>query len=560
MNPIRFTLFLAAIFVAVTTTYPADAARVCNRLFPVTVGSDTLYQRYCANHDLTINNGSIRELHIFVHGVSRTAPSFTALLIPDINGGVTRRMNTIAIVAPQYIRASTSDPSDNDNGNTIVNEYDVSTGTTLDLGGVHKDNLYYGAGWWRGDLSFSGTSEGWINAARPFRISAHEVMDRILARAVQSWPNLRRILIYGHSGGGRMMGLYIMSANIPSGFPEENVFFGIANPTSSAYFDRGRPTAPLAVPPVFVTPTSALCDGLVAQGGSTDPGNFGGYDDFTAAIIDDSPADGVCDDCNSHFAQYSPAELKARFLRRNYIRQIGLNDNDATDSSMGADCANHLQGDHRLARAEAYSEHVINYFGWEKWVKSYEMLYVPGVAHSGTGLWRSTCGRYATLGLNANSAAPNGGTCASPYVFYDSFDNGMGLWTLSGSGTVATSTQRRVKTAYAARFLGAQSRTITSPLIEQAGSYTISWAWRIGSRLKAGDTIVAQRSINGGTWTEMARLTGDSDKENVWHFNGRTLAASTSIRIRFIVTVSAGADRDVWLDEVRIVRRLGIPQ
>lgn len=548
------TLFLAAILAALSVSANADPTYPCNRSFPVTSGANTLYLRYCSNYDLSVSNGAITELHFFIHGSSRTQPGYIASMITDYTGTVARRSQSIVLMGPHFISAE-------ENNMAVRNEYNTATGETLDLDGVNSNVLYWDGGWARGDMSATGTETGGMGA-RPFRVSSHDVLDRILAQAVAKYPNLKRILLWGHSSGAGMMGYYIMSANIPPSFPEENVIFAPANGGVSFYFDRLRPVAPMTVPIVWQIPDDSWCDGLLTyRSGSLDPQNFSSYDNFAYAAIDDNPADGVIDSANTWFGQFSVATLKARMLRRVWHRQHGMLDNDPYDTSFDQDCPRHVQGNNRLTRTEGYFEHIGNQFKWQKLVEGTQMmLYVPGVAHSGSGIWKSTCGRYWTLGVNANSASPNGGTCAVPYVFYDSFDGGLGSWTQSGTGTVSTSTARRVKTAYAARFLGAQSKTLTSPLISEAGPYTLSWGWRIGSRLGAGDTIVAQRSVNGGTWTEIARLTGNSDKENVWHYNGITLAASSSIQLRFIVTVTAGADKDVWLDEVRIMRRLGLPE
>ncbi len=553
-----------AALVMLFATGGAEAEEVCNRQYPVVQGGNTLYLQYCGNRDITQKSGEVTEAHFYIHGVSRTASSYINSMLNDYEGGVAERRRSIAVFAPHFIATK-------DNGFAMVNEYATAVGGTFNLATTHVNTLYWDNGWSQGDQSQTGTETGG-QGSRAFTISSFHVLDRMAATAVANYPNLRRILFQGHSSGGGMMVLYVQFAEVPAGFPEENMMWGAANGGRSPYFGYERPiSGPMTAPPVYVTPTSAWCDGEEDyRSGSPDPGSFAGYDDWPRQLVD-ANGDGYCDDCNTMaretWARIGPEGIKARLQRRKYQRQVGLDDSDPYDDTYSQDCSSHVQGNDRLRRSEAYMEHLNLVVGWEGHVKgNREFLYVPGVGHSGTQLWRSTCGRYFTLGVNANAASPRGGTCAKPYVFYDDFEGDLSKWTATGTGTWATSTQRRVNGAKALRFLGAQSRTITGPSVTvsnppaQGNAYTIAWGWRISSHLGAGDTIVAQKRVDGGAWTEMARLTGNTDKENEWLYMGNTFTAFTSVQVRFIVTVAAGARKEVWLDELAITHRMGLPE
>ncbi len=482
-----------------------------------------------------------------------TTQNYTKKLIPAAKAA--GRGDDIAIIGPQFIRTYTQ-------GLPIVDELDVPTGKELDLKGAHADDFVHTSRWIDGDESYlSGftADNGDSIPRRPFSLSSYQIFDKMLAKAVELYPNAKRIVITGHSAGGQFVERYVMAATIPAGFPEENVLFAPVNPSSSTYFDKYRPESPVTWPIKFTTPTSDDCDGGLLQGGSVDPSNFDIYNKYKYALVDENAdgfadgMDGKCSDCETYnYLKTIPiSTLKANYERRKKMRMISLNDKDPDEASIAQTCPNHVQGDHRLARAEAFMQHLINTFGWDHWAR-YETLYVPGCAHSGTCVWTSTCGRYVLFGANA-------GSCADKDAISDKFDDAkLSQWTKSGTGSVSRADNRRAKGPFSAKFLGAGSDlTLTSPVIAGAGTYTASWAWWIGSRFDIGDSIVAEMSVDGGPWTEIDRLDGDVHPENAWLYTGTTVHVATSLRLRFVVNAD-GADEEAHLDDVRVMLRKGL--
>jgi hypothetical protein len=86
-------------------------------------------------------------------------------------------------------------------------------------------------------------------------------------------------------------------------------------------------------------------------------------------------------------------------------------------------------------------------------------------------------------------------------------------------------------------------------------SATLTFSWFIESNWDAGEYIALDVSANGQGWTELKRLRGDVDQENVWHnetvnLGGAYLAAGFKIRFRAKVSDSA---EDGNVDNVKIV-------
>jgi hypothetical protein len=278
----RKILVAAATAMFATIAAPnAFAAEVCNQLFPIELNGITHYHRFCANVDFQTENRRITELQLFIHGVGRTGYFYSRNMynvIDDPDNGINMGQR-YAILAPQFIRID-------ENGQCIRSNAECDQTYDpiqyLDLGGTHTRDLYWGSGWPDGDLSQSGTGDGF--PARE-RISSYDVLDQLIAHGISIYPNLQRIVIAGHSAGGQMVSRYIYFANIPSTFPEDRVVFVPTNPSSYPYLTAERPLsssddAPLAHPITYGIPTSADCDGLVLRGGDPDPGAFSGYENW----------------------------------------------------------------------------------------------------------------------------------------------------------------------------------------------------------------------------------------------------------------------------------------
>jgi len=96
---------------------------------------------------------------------------------------------------------------------------------------------------------------------------------------------------------------------------------------------------------------------------------------------------------------------------------------------------------------------------------------------------------------------------------------------------------------------------LTSHAINLQGrtSATITFSWFIESGLDSREYLSFQVLTNGGsTWTELSRLRGNVDQENVWHARTFQLTGINNLRLRFRGKMS-NSDEDANVDVVRVV-------
>jgi hypothetical protein len=167
--------------------------------------------------------------------------------------------------------------------------------------------------------------------------------------------------------------------------------------------------------------------------------------------------------------------------------------------------------------------------------------------------------RIATPGANSNTLTP-----PEPLVvFSDSFEGTdfTGRWVQDGQNDWFVSPRRATAGSRSAKIAGpTRDAQLTSIEINphEASIATLKFDWFIASSLDSGEYLAFDVSINGGgTWTEMARLSGSnsaSPTENLWHGAqiGLTgLVASDRLRLRFRGSLSAG-DEDAQVDNLSV--------
>jgi hypothetical protein len=148
-------------------------------------------------------------------------------------------------------------------------------------------------------------------------------------------------------------------------------------------------------------------------------------------------------------------------------------------------------------------------------------------------------------------------------VFSDSFESAdfTGRWVQDGQNDWFISPRRATAGSRSAKIDGpTRDGQLTSIAInpQEASIATLKFDWFIASSLDSGEYLAFDVSINGGgTWTEMARLSGSSSAsptENLWHGAqiGLTgLVASDRLRLRFRGSMSAG-DEDAQVDNLSV--------
>ena len=180
-------------------------------------------------------NEKITRAFVFVHGILRDADShfrtaLAAAFLADALG------DTI-IVAPRF--ASNSGAPGNENGNC-------------------RDKLALDEANWICD---SQRPDTWRSGAAAMggQLSSFDFMDEILRRLARKevFPNLRVVVVAGHSAGGQFVTRYEMLSQIQDklGIP---VSYVVANPSSYAYVDALRPTASAPLSTISASAQGAL--------------------------------------------------------------------------------------------------------------------------------------------------------------------------------------------------------------------------------------------------------------------------------------------------------------
>jgi pimeloyl-ACP methyl ester carboxylesterase len=212
-----FGLLLAA--AAVLGTPCATASPNCTEwIKPAGQQSRVLIYR---NYPLEARNVNITRALIFVHGINRDADNHfrTALAAAFLAGA----LNDTMIVAPRF--ASNSAASGSDGGNC-------------------RDTMAADEANWICDAQRPDTWRSGGVEVGADKLSSFDFMDDILHRLARKevFPNLKTIVVAGHSAGGQFVIRYEMLNQVHDklGIP---VSYVVANPSSYAYVDGLRPTA-----------------------------------------------------------------------------------------------------------------------------------------------------------------------------------------------------------------------------------------------------------------------------------------------------------------------------
>src|SRR5262249_15680665 len=97
------------------------------------------------------------------------------------------------------------------------------------------------------EVSWSCTGDSWRSGGTPPRthkLTSFEFVDELLRKLAtrDAFPNLKSIVVAGHSAGGQYVNRYSMANQIHDtlGLP---ITYVVANPSSYAWLDNSRPTS-----------------------------------------------------------------------------------------------------------------------------------------------------------------------------------------------------------------------------------------------------------------------------------------------------------------------------
>lgn len=333
----------------------ASAATLAPKVFPLSVDGQALVLPSQLSHSLEGKHSVVRRVVIAIHSASYNAQeAYNAVIIAA--GGHQGEADETAIIAPQFLRSS-------------------------ELPGTIPDNLLY----WN-NFPFRGTSSARYGPeAKQVSISALEVIDRILEAVTDEalFPNLETIVVAGFSAGGQLVNRYAAAGIFESTLPASrqiHIRHLVMSPSSYLYFGPER------------DPDG---DGVFEIPGA----GCGGYNDWGYGLKA----------LYSYPAIVGEALIKQRYPKRFVFYLVGSEDNDPADPSLATSCESSLQGPDRVARAQTYFLHLLDFFG-EDLLRYQHLELVPETGHSYSGMLKSVAGRRYLLDMDPTDTDRDGQT------------------------------------------------------------------------------------------------------------------------------------------------------
>jgi pimeloyl-ACP methyl ester carboxylesterase len=212
------------------------------------------------------------------------------------------------------------------------------------------------------------TLEGWEGgdpALAPAPVSSFEALDAILARLADRklFPNLRQVVVAGHSGGGQVVQRYAIAGKGEPALTQQGigVRYVVANPSSYAYFNNERPEPSIA----------ASCPG---------------YNDWKYGM-EARPA---------YLADPPAAALEQAYVARRVIYLLGTLDTNPDHPALDKSCMAEAEGPYRYARGHAYAATMA---ARDAGTPNHSVRDVKGVGHDGDKMLTSSCGLKALFDL-----------------------------------------------------------------------------------------------------------------------------------------------------------------
>jgi pimeloyl-ACP methyl ester carboxylesterase len=302
----------------------------------VTLGKGPARSLIYRTRSLDVRNDGVRRALIMVHGTNRNADHYftTATTAAFIAGA----LDDSIVISPRIASAA----------------------------GSCKDALA------QNEVSWSCTGDSWRsggNAISHPDLTSFDFVDEILRKLANkgTFPNLRAIVVAGHSAGGQFVARYQMSNRVHDSLGVA-VTYVVANPSSYAWPDATRPLA-------AGDGTSDNAKGAWETEKAHTNFTYGPFDASACPAYDRWPA-GFENRAGGYTAKTSDEQLKRQLVARPTTFLFGQVDTlplGGFDSS----CPAMAQGATRRARGEAYVKFVN-----EKLGAKHAMQIVPECGHN----------------------------------------------------------------------------------------------------------------------------------------------------------------------------------
>ena len=217
--------------------------------------------------------------------------------------------------------------------------------------------------------------EAWMggdDATAPAAISSFDAIDAILNHLADRriFPNLKTVVIAGHSGGGQVVQRYAVVGKAPERLTAQGIAvrYVVANPSSYVYFSPERP----------------LADGTFGLPAKT---CFGKYNHWKYGIEEPPP----------YVGDASFANLETRFITRDVIYLLGTKDTDPNHPALDKTCSAEDEGAYRYVRGHNYFRYLMG----RHQALTQRLWDVEGVEHDGDKMFNSPCGLFALFGVGS---------------------------------------------------------------------------------------------------------------------------------------------------------------
>jgi hypothetical protein len=324
-GPIYLTL--AALLCSQAVTAIAQRHRIersCPEIFEMHKDGGRQVLRYASNHSLDKTDTAIRTLLVYIHGLHRNAMGYYEYGDEAVRAAHEKK--TTLLIAPQY-----------------TNDEDMAAMW------IGKEFVYWHKAEWKDGYESVHDETG----AQRAGMSSYEVMDSLIAAVVNSdrFPNLRRVVVAGHSAGGQFVDRYSAISPLPDLLTGVRFRFIVMNPSSYLYPDNLRP----AEDGNFVVPDSSACPG---------------YNRYPKGMTD----------LNSYARAIGAERILQNMLQRDIVFLLGGDDTNMEDPDLDVSCAGNMQGKYRLIRGMYYIGHIGSFPGYGG-KKNFSII--RGVGHEG---------------------------------------------------------------------------------------------------------------------------------------------------------------------------------
>jgi pimeloyl-ACP methyl ester carboxylesterase len=263
---------------------------------------------------------AVTTLLIYVHGINRNGLAYFEYGEEAVRSA--RQKKQTLLIAPQY-----ADKSD------------------LEAYFLTNDFLY----WKKAEWKDGHTSLNDHNTP----MSSYEVMDSLLVYVLGSgrFPNIKRVVVAGHSAGGQFVQRYSAISPVPDLFTPLQFRFLVMDPSSYMYPDAKRPLTDKT----FGIPDTAGCPD---------------YNHYPKGLENLNP-----------YARAAGADrIVNNMLHRAIFILLGAEDTRTDDPNLDISCAANLEGAFRLERGMNFFAYIRTFPGYED---KKNFLIVPDSGHSG---------------------------------------------------------------------------------------------------------------------------------------------------------------------------------